>query len=218
MQPMDFEAAANSIAQQFATAISQPIPTLVLTLAIGFVIWGLIKREYQTRLENAASTLAFKQSEVDDYKRKLDGASPDEAKARIDALEAKLLAITPRSVGKDGREKMVSVLARYAGSVISIMADSSCGDAGGFRGRLQMAFGEAKWRVSAGTMMGAPYRSETGIIVSIDDLNSVTEPQQAVMDALAAVNLQFEITQRQSRRRGEPVQVAEILITNRVGD
>jgi len=75
------------------------IALLVLTAAA----WWLMDWKYSSVIAQRDGIIANKESEIvlykgqrDDYKDKLSGATPDQAKARIDSLEARLARVEPR--------------------------------------------------------------------------------------------------------------------------
>jgi hypothetical protein len=70
---------------------------LTIALVIG-AVWWVVDYTYGTRLSSKNAQLELSDRQIADYKQKLSGASPDEAKARVADLEKKIeemsLAIT----------------------------------------------------------------------------------------------------------------------------
>lgn len=54
------------------------------------LVWHGIDWRYRKQLDDANSSIKLLERENADYKRKLDGASPDEAKQRLEAFEARV--------------------------------------------------------------------------------------------------------------------------------
>jgi hypothetical protein len=78
-------------------AVIEQAPWVFVTLVVLFGGGGLLGGRYWRAdiVTNKDSIIALRDAEISDYKRKLDGASPDEAQARIAALEKRLDALTP---------------------------------------------------------------------------------------------------------------------------
>jgi uncharacterized caspase-like protein len=56
--------------------------------------------------------------QIVDYKTKLSGASPDEAKARLDALETIVADLSPRLLSEEQSRKLISILSTDPGRAI----------------------------------------------------------------------------------------------------
>src|SRR5262245_51575677 len=65
-------------------------------LVAGMAIYWVMDWRYAGILSNRDSEIALLKSQRDDYKDKLGGASPDQARARIDALEKRLAELEPK--------------------------------------------------------------------------------------------------------------------------
>jgi hypothetical protein len=85
-----FGESVSAVSDQFMIVLNAPIPFVLVVAAVGGVIWKILQLHYAERLQRKDELLALRQAQVDDYKNKLEGASPDAAKHRIDALEARL--------------------------------------------------------------------------------------------------------------------------------
>ena len=120
---MDFGAVAESVWKQFVTVWNAPVPFLAALLLMGWVIWKIVSREYETRLANAASRLELADARLADYERKA-GASPDEAGAKIAALERQVakLAESPREV--DGIYQHNRLRGEGKGAIINLASSS----------------------------------------------------------------------------------------------
>lgn len=68
--------------------ITGNFPTFIVIVALIItVVWWAMNWRYGTVLGNKDSEIALLRSQRDDYKDKLGGASPDQAKARMETLE-----------------------------------------------------------------------------------------------------------------------------------
>ena len=59
------------------------------------MVWTTLDWADSARLKNKDEEIGLLVRQRDEYKDKLGGASPDQAKARIDALEARLKRVEP---------------------------------------------------------------------------------------------------------------------------
>ena len=74
----------------FASAV------FVMACIIVPVVWFAINWSYRSVISSRDGEINLLERQRDDYKDKLGGASPDEARARIDRLETQVKALAPR--------------------------------------------------------------------------------------------------------------------------
>lgn len=209
---MDFGSIVQSAYSQLLIISKAPVPFLTAVAFVSWAIWQAMKYSYDTRLVNAESTKELMERQLQEYKDKLSGASPDEAKARMDALEAKLDSLSPRTLDIDAKNRMLMVLSSQPGRQISIAYDAAVRDAKIYCLSLTAAFREAKWQVINSTILGVGNPPITGIIVNVSDPNNLTQAQQAMCNALQAAGIQFDL--RAAPRPIERMTVeAEIVVT-----
>lgn len=199
--------------------ISQaPVFFLTAVAAVGFAIWKVIEWHFQTRLENAASTNKLLEDRLQDYKDKLSGATPEEARARMDALEARIEALGPRRIDGNHRREMIPHLDPFRGTAILIASDGSSADAAGMKGGVSAAFGMAGWVVTNSTVIGLGNPPRSGIGLTVEDPANLTPPQHAIVSAFRAANVPIDIQRGVLAGRGRPDQpppAAEIVLTTR---
>lgn len=65
-------------------------------LMTGAVIWGVMKWRYSRIITNKESAIWNKEAVIALYKERLDGASPDQAKSRMDSLEGQIMSLKDR--------------------------------------------------------------------------------------------------------------------------
>jgi hypothetical protein len=66
-----------------------PLVFTAAVLILGGIIWAMLRWRYSVMIEQRNRTIAL-------YKARLNGASPDEAKAKIDSLEGQVLSLKNR--------------------------------------------------------------------------------------------------------------------------
>lgn len=218
--PTAFESAAASVSEQVAMVMNAPIPFLLVIAAVAIGIWQLVKREFATRLANAESTIALQDRQLEDYKSKLDGATPDEARARIDALERRieeqLSALAPRRLTDEQRQAMVGVLDSAPGHHARVVYDAAIADTRSFAQSLMTAFDSARWVTSMSMIFGPGKPPKCGLALIVPDPTALTPPQQTIFEAFRAAGLEIEL-QRGGMGRSPPDEtppIADILITS----
>ena len=99
------------IAQEWPVIAAAPVTFVGVVSAAALIIWLALKWSYKSVLDGKNGEIASKASEIallqrqrDDYKDKLSGASPDEAKAKIDDLERRLVLLEPRRLATEQRD------------------------------------------------------------------------------------------------------------------
>ena len=69
------------------------------------VIWGVFSWNYSGRLETKEATIEYQRTLIDDYRQKLQGASPDQAAGKIENLEREVAALKKEATATAGRLK-----------------------------------------------------------------------------------------------------------------
>ncbi len=105
-------------------------------------IWFFLSEINQGMLSAKDATIETLKVQNDSYKEKLSGATPEEAKARIDVLEARVTRIEPRQLSLEQKKTitgnvMLPVGASYA---LSIKSDIRCLDCNQYAGEFSDIF------------------------------------------------------------------------------
>jgi len=66
---------------------ANPKTFALVTAVIIAIVWLIVNYSYSTILSNKNSQIELQDRQLGDYKQKLDGATPEQAKAKIEALE-----------------------------------------------------------------------------------------------------------------------------------
>jgi hypothetical protein len=85
---MGIDQVIERLAKEWPVISGAPISFAIAVFVLGTLIWLALRWQYSARL-------AHRDDEIAAYRRKLDGASPDEAAQKIAALEKRLDAATP---------------------------------------------------------------------------------------------------------------------------
>lgn len=183
------EALVDRFAREWAVISQAPASFLVTSILVGTVVWLALRWQFGTQLINRDGILALKEAEINDYKRKLDGASPDEAAHRIEVLEKRLSLLEPRILseaefsvlknGLQGREASVDVMHDVASPAMKNLW-----------GQIAAAFHQTGWKVTTGMLMGLGNPPPTGIAIVGRDGSPVVE---IVAQALKKAGIQSDI-------------------------
>ncbi|SRR5712692_259791 len=161
----------SKFAEQAAVIKAAPYPfILAIAVAVG-VIWYIVNYAYSTVLTSKNAQLELADRQIADYKQKLGGASPDEAKAQIDALDkqvsdlrAKELERTKRiwpSLTKDKIIQWSDKLSKFPVDFLAVFFTDD--DSRDFRDSLYETFARAHWPnpnvVNAGSGIGIRIRA-----------------------------------------------------------
>lgn len=87
----------KELLEQWAVIAQAPLPFVISLVTSVAIVWGVFHFVYRTRFENMEARLEIKDDQIelvtrqrDEYLEKLGGASPDQAKARIEELEKRV--------------------------------------------------------------------------------------------------------------------------------
>jgi hypothetical protein len=174
------------------------LPTffVILVLVIG-AVWIVVNWSYNGLLASKNGQIELQDRQLADYKAKLEGATPDQAKARIDALEARLASVEPRRLTMPQRAGLIARLAPPAGELraISITSEAS-GDSPQLGADFAYVFRAAGgWNIAEASAMGLGNRPHSGIAVQIPDLNNPSHAAKIVMNAFRSQNIRFDVQQ-----------------------
>ncbi len=173
-----------------------PLFAVILVLMIG-AFWFMFSRGYGIIIASKNSQIELQDRQLADYEQKLDGASPDQAKARIDALEARLASVEPRRLTMPQRAGLIARLAPPAGEFrgISIASEAS-GDSPQLGADFAYVFRAAGgWNITEANVMGLGNRPPSGIAIQIPDPNNPSHAAKIVMNAFRSQNVRFDVQQ-----------------------
>jgi hypothetical protein len=191
--------------------VSAPHVVVPLLIAVAFGTWWIRGQLQEGQISSLKAELSFADRQIAEYKQKLGGASPDEAKARIQQLEARVAKIEPRRLSQDQRSKLIAALRLAAGqSYRVIVGGEGVGDSMQYSNEFAGAFAAAgNWIVTSSQVFGVGVRPRSGIVLSIP--NDVPMPPEAaiIASAMKAAEIQFDV-QPQPWPKDKPI---ELLVT-----
>jgi hypothetical protein len=211
----------KEILEQFALISAAPIPFLLVTIAIIGIVWFVVNWSYTAVLSSKSSQIELLERQVSDYKDKLNGATPYEAKARIDSLESRLARIEPRRLSVEQRNIIASYVTAPPGVnyMISAQSEMACGDCRQFLDDFQNILYNAHWYIEPISLSNATAASPKGIAILTPDTSHPLLEASALTSALVAAKIDFDLKTGSYPVRdqfGETTSVAAILITQKV--
>jgi hypothetical protein len=198
-QDQDMQALIEYFAKEGRVIFQAPIAFAVALAIIFGLVWAAVSWSFQSRFDGQSSAISslenrvkLKDDQIGEYKEKLSGATPEEAKKRIDALELQIKALSPRRVSLEQRQHITDALRGMKGN-ISIVQDMAAADAKPLTADLASAFQAAGWGVSLPMIMGPSNVPTSGLAVRVENPGNLRPVQQAVVSALKAVGLDFDL-------------------------
>jgi hypothetical protein len=210
----------STLKANWSVIAQAPWAFAVWTVVIAGVVWAVINHLKANRIEALEGRLKLRDDEISDYKRKLSGATPDEAKARIDSLEGRLNQLMPRRVTAEQREQIRAALVSIPGNA-QIGSDMACADAPAFAAGLIAAFQSAGWEISNPSFMRLSGPPMSGLGLRVTDPANLSQKENAVASTLRGAGLSVDIQPGKSARHvhdQRPAADIELVITPRVLD
>jgi hypothetical protein len=134
------------VLDQGAIIRNAPIPFITVVVAIGAIEWFFLDTIYGTRIANRDAEIALLTRQRDDYRDKLGGATPDQAKAKIEALERTVNSVIGfkwDSLSKDEIDQLASNLSEIQPKFVNILYENQLGK--DLAETILEAFKKAKW-------------------------------------------------------------------------
>jgi hypothetical protein len=138
------------------------IGLVIATLAVGYIV---ARWRYGGTIEQLKERLELRDDQIADYQDKLQGASPEQAKARLDALEMLVDRLRPRELSDSERASLLASL-QVKPSNIEIVLDAAAVQSRKFHGQLVEAFRDAGWTVANPVVHGPGAHPRSGLGVS----------------------------------------------------
>jgi hypothetical protein len=196
--------------EQLSAIRAAPIPFFIAALAAIGISWGAINWSYSTLLTNAKSQIDLLDQKVSDYKDKLSGALPAEARAQLDAMKRRvelLEAQTDRLASRHLSEHQKVILGEKLGllpkdvkSFTSVAFDMGCSDCQRYASEIAREISSVRgWEntiISNATMLvlGTPGNIPVpgGIEIKMPDPDHLSQEQKVLIDAFCEPRLSLE--------------------------
>jgi hypothetical protein len=189
------ESIIKYVVGELSTIVHAPGVFVTAVLALGAAVWWAMDWRYAGVIANRDSEISSLRTQRDEYKEKLQGATPSEAKARIDSLEAQVAALAPRRLTNDQRARLAASLKLPSGMTytIALIAEAS-GDSPQFEADLSASFRDAGgWSLIEPTVMGIGSRPPLGLAIQLPDPTKPSPATAIVMNAFHSISLKYAI-------------------------
>jgi hypothetical protein len=183
--------------------LQAPATFLIAIAIVAGLIWAAMSWSYSSQITNLQSRLSLRDDQISDYKSKLDGATPAEARKRLDDLENQVKVLSARRLTTQQKEKIAKALAGAVG-VIDIAHDMAAADAKAYTGDFALAFRSAGWIVSLPAALGISNPPATGIGLRVRNPAALTTAELVVKRALEAAEIGFDIQKELRPSRPNP--------------
>ena len=209
--------AIEALKRQAQAIGSAPIALAVLVVLVTAIVWGIMHWAYGGILTSKDAHIASLERRVADYRDSVSGASPEDARRRIDALETQLhalqLQLTPRRLNPAQRQAISDHSRRPAGSPsrnITVTVDEACGDCAAFAAEITEALRVAdNWTVDVRTVSYADERLRSGLGIRVAEPTRPSPEAVVLQQALTSAGVSF------SMLGSGPSSGVELLVTER---
>lgn len=176
------------LGQEWKVIGGAPFTFIIGLFLAGVVIWAIIKGMGAATESALRERISLRDDQLLDYKEKLSGASPDEARRRIEVLEKRIAELEPLAIPQDQHEAMIKALRLVSGKV-SIFREMGSAALGKLHSQLSLVLKQAGWTVINGTGMDMSFEPDSKVTVTSPNL---TNPQfRALTDALKLGGIPF---------------------------
>jgi hypothetical protein len=187
--------------RQAKALASAPIVFGAILVLLVALIWGFVHWSYRGLLSGKDAQIASLERRLDDYRNSVDGASPEEARRRMESLETELstlrIRLTQRRLTPAQRQAISDRSRRPAGTAsrnITITAQEDCGDCKSFAAEIAEALAIAEnWTPSRQDVTNPKERPRSGLAIRVAE--PTRPPMEAVVlqQALQSAGLAFSM-------------------------
>jgi hypothetical protein len=191
---------------EFRMIADAPVSFIVSVLGAALLIWTVLNWRYE-------GIITIIKTQRDDYHDKLGGASPDQAKARIDELEEQLNILRrqtePRHLTSEERSSITQNARVPPGTRLglTIVHEGGCPDCPHYAADFERVFRDAGWFVQNGVVMGPAQRLAKGIALMVPDATHLSADADLLRRALRAAHIEVEIMQSPQVPGGPSIQL-----------
>jgi hypothetical protein len=166
----------QGLRRQLGAIASAPLLFAVAVLALAAVVWGVLHLSYQAVLSSKDRHIAALERRIAEYRDVVAGATPDEARRRIEAMELELttlrLRLQPRRITAEQRQAILDRSRLPAGAAmraVTVVTGEDCSDCAAFAAELAAALhGSQGWTVNTATASKLPV-TRAGLAIRVAD-------------------------------------------------
>jgi hypothetical protein len=166
---------------------------VTVVLVVGGVIVGFSEWIHSTEISGKNSTIEAQKAQLDSYKEKLSGATPEEAKAKIADLEARLGRMEPRRLFTEQRNTIVSILGEFGIGSSQLTSEIGCTDCAQYAADFGEILHRVHWRIMTNSSVGDLISSPKGLAILTPNPSNPLPEAKTLADALTTAKIPFDI-------------------------
>jgi hypothetical protein len=190
------------ITKEWSVIRAAPVLSIAVLIVVAIGIWAIVNWGFSSVLSNKNSQIDLLNSQIGSYKDTLNGATPDQVKARIESLEQKISLLSPRLLTEDQKRIVAeqAILPQGVSCTIDISTEGGCVDCNRYAAGFSSTFSRVpNWIVRTPMVMGLSKADASGVTVFIKDVAHPTIQDAALLRALQMAQIKYGIFQRSSR-------------------
>ncbi len=157
------------------------MPFVLMLAILVVIVWRVLAHNYAERLASKDGIIQLRDAQLADYKDKLNGATPEAAKAKIEALEHEVAALKPRRLTAQQKATLAAALSKVAGAA-SVQYAVGLSDGASYARDLLEVFHQAGWALQGGTILGVP-PTKNGLSLGLNQTAAANAVRGALIDA-----------------------------------
>lgn len=207
----------QGLRRQVNALVAAPILFAVVVVVVAAAVWGALHLSYRAALGSKDRHIALLERRLAEYREAVSGATADEARRRIEAMDAEIktlrLRLNPRRLTPDQRQAVVDRSRLPSGSQVReviVVVERNCSDCAAFAEGLAAALRDSQgWTVS--TALGTAVEGlRTGLAIRVGDRLRPSPEAIVLQQALRSAGLEFVML------GGGTAPDVELLVTERL--
>jgi hypothetical protein len=201
----------KALTAEWAVITGSPILFVAALIFVAIIMWKVFEWHYSGRLETAKEKADHQSALITEYREKLRGATPDEAKKRIDDLQIRVDELAaksaPRSLTVEQSTAVIEA-SRAAGKFgVVVTYDQASNDAKAYSSQLAHCYQQAGWAVGHRWVIGPGVCDPSGLTVIVRDADAFTPAERAVIDGLLQAKISFGTVSRKNIAEAVDVEI-----------
>ncbi len=185
------------LAKEWGVVSKAPFTFAILAVLMCALAYLATTWLYKGILSHKDSEITLLKAERDDYREKLGGATPNQAKARMDTLEARIQQIEPRRLTQEQQIILATKMKLPSDTTykVEIIPDVACPDCNQYASNINTAIQRIQnWQVYEPKVVARIDKSQTGIVITVAD--PIHPPLGAIilMQGLTSAAVDFELS------------------------
>jgi hypothetical protein len=185
---------------EIAVIAKAPATFFVASLAVAGVVFTVLDWRYSSIVAQKDAKMSSMEERIklrdDQLANKLNSTPPEEARALIGKLEARLHELEPRHLDSGKRTILIEKIKPPQNSnyQIAIAHDGACVDCNRFAFDFVWAFKSVPgWNVEGGTFLGLGNPPRSGTAIRVKTIENLSDAERLVVEAFKSANIPFDL-------------------------